>query len=91
MLETIYRVHVPLENGVEILYQIERHSKLKQEFDRDFIRATDKSFNAQTDGYNGELFADFTDLKEAHEAEFALILLASLYAEKVEETLAQEG
>jgi len=76
MIKPIYRVIVPIEDGVDVLYKIDIDEELSIEFDNDFIRATDKSFNAQTDGYNGEMFADFTNLEEAQEAEIALVLLA---------------
>ncbi len=90
MIENIYRVDVPILGGVDVLFQIQTRNDLDCEFGRDFIAATSKSFNAQTDGYNGSMFADFLDWDDAVEADLAMTKLATLYVTKVKAALAQE-
>ncbi len=87
MIEHIFRVHVDIENGIDVLYEIQINSDIDQQFGKEFSAATTHSFNAQTDGYNGAMFADFTNITDAQHAEIAMTELATKYTLLIKETL----
>lgn len=90
MIETIYRVHVDIEDGINFLLELQTYEEIDQQFSKDFSTATTNSFNAQTDGYNGSMFADFTNIIDAQHAELAMTELVTTYTQLIKEALIQD-
>ena len=76
MIEQHYKVVV--ESDIDVIYEYCDDP----EFERDFIQATDKSYDAQTDGYNGEVFAMFDNKEDAEECEVLLTKVMRKYEGK---------
>lgn len=104
MIEGWFRVTVPMVEGDvqhpvedftldahDFLFEIHTRKELDDEFERDFIRATDGSFNAETDGYNGNMFADYGTEAEAAACDERLKALAVKWEKMVIDTLRQEA
>jgi len=93
-IQELFRVTVGEESqrilGIDVLFEIQTRTEMDDDFERDFIKATDKSYNAQTDGYNGVIFADFTSKEDAQEAEKLMQALWNDYEDKVITTLKEE-
>jgi hypothetical protein len=103
-IENIYRVTVSMVGDVppqhpeysravgghDILGEIVIRTELDKEFEKDFIKATNKSIDAQTDGYNGAMIADFTSLEDAEEAEGMMIEVSTKYEKLVVDVLRKE-
>ena len=94
MIQCIYKATVAMPKGKldphEYIHEITTRDEITQEFDKRFIAATRKSFDAQTDGYNGEMFALFEHIEDAREAEAAMKTIAADFQIIVDVAIARE-